>query len=93
MNQILAARRTMNLIDERLASWTLDWDAIRSLPISMQRDHLNDMVNQMEANENPQGGEFSEGKLGRWLGWLQASACAMGVITLDDAKQINMEAK
>lgn len=36
-------------------------------------------------------GNFSESKLGRWLGWAQASLVAANVgVTLEDVKQINL---
>ena len=35
--------------------------------------------------------EFSESKLGRWLGWAQCALVASGVgVTLDDVKRINL---
>lgn len=35
--------------------------------------------------------EFSEAKLGRWLGWAQAALVAANVgVTLEDVKQINV---
>jgi hypothetical protein len=33
---------------------------------------------------------FSDAKGGRWLGWLQGVLCALGYVSLDEAKQINM---
>lgn len=33
--------------------------------------------------------EFSEAKLGRWLGWAQAAVVAAGCGTLDEMKKIN----
>jgi hypothetical protein len=33
--------------------------------------------------------EMSEGKLNRWLGWVQASICSWGIATLDEMKEIN----
>ena len=82
----------MQIINERLDTWTLDWGSIRLLDPALQRDHLNDMLKQMVENANPQDpdGGFSEAKLGRWLGWMQAAGCAMGVLNLDDAKTINI---
>lgn len=35
---------------------------------------------------------FSEGKLGRWLGWAQCAVVAAGIgLTLDDMKRINLK--
>lgn len=46
--------------------------------------HLQDMV------ERAQAGEFSEAKLGRWLGWMQCAVVAAGIgLTLEDMKEIN----
>ncbi len=49
------------------------------------------MLAKMESGINPQDSEkgFSEGKLGRWLGWAQASVVAMGLASLEDMKEIN----
>jgi len=33
--------------------------------------------------------DFSEAKLGRWLGWAQAAVVAAGCGTLEEMKQIN----
>ena len=33
--------------------------------------------------------EFSEAKLGRWLGWAQCSLVANGVASLEEMKEIN----
>jgi hypothetical protein len=33
--------------------------------------------------------DFSEAKLGRWLGWAQAAVVSHGKLTLEDMKQIN----
>ena len=46
-------------------------------------DHFEDMY------ERASQGEFSEAKLGRWLGWIQGAASANGLMTLDEAKEIN----
>ena len=51
--------------------------------------HLLDMCVMMETGNSPQGGGFSEGKLGRWLGWAQAAVVAAACGTLDDMKAIN----
>lgn len=45
--------------------------------------HLRDMQERI--------GGFSEGKLGRWLGWAQAALVAANVgVGLEDVKQINL---
>lgn len=94
MDQVKAARRSLDLIDERLNDWTINLTVLKALPIDMQRDHLNDMVDQMERQTiDDREPEWSDGKLGRWLGWIQASGCAMGLLSLEECKQINMESK
>ena len=86
MQQVEAARETIAIMNARTGSGTRHGV---ELPKDMQPDHLNDMLRRMEADANPQGGRFSEGKLGRWLGWMQASCCALGVLSLDECKEIN----
>ncbi|MCW2315277.1 hypothetical protein M2322_000811 [Rhodoblastus acidophilus] len=54
-------------------------------------EHMRDMMRRIDTNSDataPNG--FSEAKLGRWLGWLQGVACGLGVLTLEEAKAINM---
>lgn len=52
---------------------------------SLSFDHLLDM------QERIARGEFSESKLGRWLGWAQAALVAANVgVGLEDVKQINL---
>lgn len=45
--------------------------------------HLHEMLDKMR------DGNFSEGKMGRWLGWMQAAVVSHGVATLEDMKDIN----
>lgn len=47
--------------------------------------HLVDMLQVVEEED------FSEGKLGRWLGWAQAAVVAAGVATLEEMKAINVK--
>lgn len=91
MNQREALYETVLLINNRLNSWTLDWGRIAKLPSEMQQEHINEMCEVVKRGVNPQDTEkdFSEGKLGRWLGWIQASGVAMGVLTLDECKELN----
>jgi len=35
--------------------------------------------------------DFSQAKIGRWLGWVQGAACAKGWLLLDDCKRINAQ--
>lgn len=56
---------------------------------SMTIEHAEDMLARIEEAEET-GDRFSEAKLGRWLGWVQAAAVAAGVgMTLEDMKEIN----
>lgn len=48
--------------------------------------HLEDMCRRMSEST----GTMSPTKMGRWLGWAQGVLAAKGVITLEEAKQINM---
>lgn len=90
MDQIRAARMTFDICAARLNEWTLNWSRIRALPEEMQCPHLLSMVERMEESElNVDVPAMSPAKLGRWLGWLQASFVANGVLTLDEAKEIN----
>ena len=34
----------------------------------------------------------SEGKMGRWLGWIQCALFVLGIETVEDAKKANMPA-
>lgn len=48
-------------------------------------DHLRSMCAAMTS------GGMSYGKLCRWLGWMQAAACAAGRVTLEECKDINRQ--
>ena len=48
-------------------------------------DHIKGMPERM-------ADDFSEAKIGRWLGWVQGVACAKGWLHLDDCKRINKDA-
>lgn len=89
MDMVKAARESVDLINSRINDWTLDVGMIMKLTRDIQPEHLEEMVVQMEADANPQGGAFSEGKLGRWLGWIQCAGTAIGVLTLEECKAIN----
>lgn len=78
MNQREAFDATVRLA---VASAMPEGDAADGLSLA----HLREMRQAIET------GEFSEAKLGRWLGWAQAALVAADVgITLDDVKAINM---
>lgn len=93
MNMLAAAKETVAIIDLRLAEWTLDWGKIMALDHSLSQEHLHEMLLTMESGVNPQDTEsgFSDGKMGRWLGWMQAAGVAMNALTLDECKTINMK--
>lgn len=76
MNQLAAFQDTIALAEER------------GMPESggeLGLAHLRSMY------ERAQAAEFSEGKLGRWLGWAQCAVVAAAIgVTLDDMKRINL---
>lgn len=80
MNQRGAFKATIDLMDERLEG--VGRFAVAS---ELSPRHLHDMYNRL-VNEMP---DASEAKIGRWLGWAQASVVSMGLATLEDMKQIN----
>lgn len=84
MNQIQAMRDTVALMNERI-------EARDTVPDSLAPQHLWDMLETMETGVNPQDTEreFSDAKMGRWLGWAQAAVVAQGIATLDEMKAIN----
>lgn len=51
---------------------------------SLSLEHCRAMLASMKSQE-----PMSEGKVNRWLGWMQASCVAAGCATLEDMKQIN----
>ena len=80
MDMLEAARKTLALAEERGLSRCSE---MRCPETGFA--HLTEMLRTMEA------GEFSEGKMGRWLGWMQACvvAASNGTLTLEDMKQVN----
>lgn len=83
MNMIAAMRETVELARTR------GMPTMSSDNPDLDFPHLEDMCRMMEENNSPQGGGFSEGKQGRWLGWVQAAIVATDIATLDDMKAIN----
>lgn len=81
MNMLEAARETMALAREH------GMDNMSSDNSELDYPHLMEMLTKMEA------GGMSEGKLGRWLGWMQAAVVAgtLGTVRLDDMKRINIK--
>lgn len=79
MNQIAAMRETLTRAQEHGMA------DISGFAEGCDYWHLQDMV------ERAQSGEFSEAKLGRWLGWMQCAVVAADIgLTLEDMKQINV---
>lgn len=79
MNQMAAMRETLTRAQE------CGMDDIAGFAEGCDYWHLQDMV------ERAQVGEFSDAKLGRWLGWMQCAVVAAGIgLTLEDMKQINL---
>lgn len=48
-------------------------------------DHLMDMEDAISRHP-----EWSESKVGRWLGWAQCAVVCAGIATLEEVKQINL---
>ncbi|AHN84091.1 hypothetical protein GJ25_gp080 [Mycobacterium phage Hawkeye] len=79
MNQIQAFAETLNLAEESgMADCDFEIEEVNFV-------HLEDMLRRIKANPD----DFSDAKLGRWLGWAQACVVAGGYATLEDMKQIN----
>lgn len=53
--------------------------------------HLFFMASQVERDVDAKGASFSEGKLNRWLGYVQGVLVARGIATLDEVKAINLK--
>ena len=78
MNMIAAARETLE------AARKAGMDQISSDFPEADFPHLGGMVETMETTE------MSEGKKGRWLGWIQACVYLADVgLKLEDMKEIN----
>lgn len=71
-------------IDTMLLGHDHGWAEQHTNP-DLRYSHAEDMLRRWreECSASP-------AKQGRWLGWLQGSLCAMGFLTLDEAKAINM---
>lgn len=83
MNQIRAMEKTVSIA----------YDNRRLLPgeegDGVSYEHLANMY--LRAASAHASGEMSPAKLGRWLGYMQGVLVAKGVLTLDEAKEINKE--
>jgi len=77
MNQLAAFRDTVALAEDRDMPMLPD--------TSFGLEHLEEMLKVVET------GDFSESKLGRWLGWAQCALVVANIgVTLEDVKQINL---
>lgn len=81
MNMREAMRATLNLAKER------GYDNIDFEAVGVDMDHLQYMYDRVEGYEEP----FSEGKLGRWLGYMQGVLVANQCVTLEEMKELNKE--
>lgn len=66
---------------------TVELARVRGLPrdpgSSYGLDHLESMLSRIQD-------DFSEAKVGRWLGWAQCALTVSGLATLDEMKQLNL---
>lgn len=77
MNQINALRETVALAEQ------LDMPELPGHSLGLA--HLREMLQVVETSD------FSESKMGRWLGWAQAAVVAyVPRVTLEDMKMINL---
>lgn len=79
MRQLEAMEATLNHARDRGMAM------LESATEGVDYKHLISMYVRAEA------GNFSEAKLGRWLGWMQGVIVALGFGTLEEMKRINME--
>jgi hypothetical protein len=82
MNQYEAFKETLDLCRP-------NWPAVDEDFLSLE--HHNDMLRRIDESRFTSGPSMSEAKMGRWLGWLQGVASALGLLTLDECKRINMK--
>jgi hypothetical protein len=79
MNQLQALRETIEF------ARTAGMDNCSGDTPEVDFPHLEDMLRRVEAAPE----NFSEAKLGRWLGWVQCAVVGGAFGTLDDMKTIN----
>lgn len=82
MNVLAAIKETMALVDNRRAR-VFKMDVENYTHPATGYDHIVQMYRTILNNG------MSEGKLNRWLGWIQCSVCSWGIATLDEMKAIN----
>lgn len=67
------------------------WDiATHPVEVEMVDEHLNHLDEMWDKIKNSEA-TFSEGKINRWLGWMQATIVICTNATLEEMKQINKE--
>lgn len=88
MNQLGAMYESVALGKER-AKYVSDDEIIIKDGFSIE--HMESMVRRARGLDSESTSEypFSEAKLGRWLGWIQAALTAQGLLSLEEAKEIN----
>lgn len=79
MNMREAMRATLDLARER------GYGDVSFEEVGVDMQHLQSMYDRAEASEEP----FSEGKLGRWLGYMQGVLVANQCCTLEEMKDLN----
>lgn len=79
MSMIRAMQATLELARER------DYQFIEFEQPGVDYEHLVSMYNRVIAEPD----QFSEGKLGRWLGYMQGVLVANDTCTLDEMKELN----
>lgn len=88
MNVIEAAKETIEKWKHYIESNNYSHNSKNEISFG----HCASMVRTMEKGISKESGEpFSEGKLNRWLGWIQACCVCNTNVTLEEMKQINMK--
>lgn len=81
-------RRTLDIIGARLA----DGNPHPVIKERLGLTHLSHMYERVTGKgrlDKDPAGEFSEGKLGRWLGWMQCAAYARGLMEAEELEELN----
>ena len=88
MDMVSAAKETILLWEESLKKGNPQLTSKNELTYG----HCASMVRTMERGISKESGEkFSEGKMGRWLGWIQACAVMNSAMSLEDMKALNIK--
>lgn len=83
LDQLIAAENTMKAVENRYQNEDTSFSSKPGLSLQ----HLRDMLRKMQTEG------FSEAKMGRWLGWMQAVAVSSTLMTLEEFKVINKDSK